>query len=214
MPLLIYGVLRSRASRTIWMAKELGLDYRLVPVIQGYRLPDALAPDAPLNTNSPAFRAINPNGLTPSIEDDGLVLHESMAINLYLARKHGTALNSPLAPRDIAEEGLAAMWSFWAVTGVETPALSTREGPETVARVLPGLDARFAVLADALKAGGGWLMGGRFTVADLNVAEVVRYAQSVTALFEAHPAVRDWLAACQARPAFQAMWAERDAEPA
>jgi glutathione S-transferase len=210
MALTIYGVLRSRASRPIWLAKELGLDYRHVPVIQGYRLPDPAAPDAPLNTTSPAFRAINPNGHVPSVEDDGLVLHESMAITLHLARKHG----GPLAPRDAAEEALASMWSFWAVTSIEEQALSTRAGGEAVERELPGLHRYFAILADALRAGGGWLMGGRFTVADLNVAEVVRYAQGIPELFAAQPVVRDWLAACHARPAFRAMWAERDAEPA
>jgi glutathione S-transferase len=210
MALTIYGVLRSRASRPIWLAKELGLEYRHVPVIQGYRLPDPSAADAPLNTTSAAFRAINPNGHIPSVEDDGLVLHESMAITLHLARKHG----GPLAPRDTTEEALASMWSFWAVTSIEEQALSTRAGPEAVARELPGLHRYFAILADALRAGGGWLMGGRFTVADLNVAEVVRYAQGMPELFAAQPAVRDWLAACQARPAFQAMWAEREAEPA
>ena len=210
MSLTIYGVLRSRASRPVWLAKELGLEYRLVPVIQGYRLSDPAAPDAPLNTTSPAFLAVNPNGLVPSVDDDGLVLHESMAITLHLARKHG----GPLAPRDGTEEALATMWSFWAVTTVETPALSTRGGEEAIAQAFPGLDRAFGVLADALRADGGWVMGGRFTVADLNVAEVVRYAAGVPALFDKHPAVKDWLAACHARPAFQSMWAERDAEPA
>ncbi|MBO1080689.1 glutathione S-transferase family protein [Roseomonas haemaphysalidis] len=210
MSLTIYGVLRSRASRPVWLAKELGLDYRHVPVIQGYRLPDPGAPDAPLNTTSTAFRAINPNGLVPSVDDDGLILHESMAITLHLARKHG----GPLAPRDGSEDALATMWSFWAVTTVETPALSTRGGADAIAQAMPVLDRAFAVLADALQAGGGWLVGGRFTVADLNVAEVVRYAAGVPTLFETHRAVRDWLAVCHARPAFQAMWAERDAEPA
>jgi glutathione S-transferase len=210
MALTIYGVLRSRASRPIWLAKELGLDYRHVPVIQAYRLPDPQADGAPLNTASPAFLAVNPNGLVPSAEVDGLLLHESMAITLHLARRHG----GPLAPRDAAEEALATMWSFWAVTSVEEQALSMRAGLEAVERALPVLDRKFAILADALRAGGGWLVGGRFTVADLNVAEVVRYAQTAPALFEKHAAVRDWLAACHARPAFQAMWAERDAEPA
>ena len=89
MTLKIYGVLRSRASRNVWLAKEMGLPFEQIPVVQAYRLPDPAAPDAPLNTASPAFRAINPNGLIPTIEDDGLILHESLAINLYLARKHG-----------------------------------------------------------------------------------------------------------------------------
>ena len=84
--LTIYGVYRSRASRNIWLAHELGLPFKHVPVIQHYRLPDAKAPDAPLHTRSAAFLKVNPNGHIPSIDDDGLVLHESLAINLYLAK--------------------------------------------------------------------------------------------------------------------------------
>ena len=72
--LTIYGVYRSRASRNIWLAHELGLPFKHVPVIQHYRLPDAKAPDAPLHTRSAAFLKVNPNGHIPSIDDDGLVL--------------------------------------------------------------------------------------------------------------------------------------------
>ena len=67
-----------------------------------------------------------------------------------------------------------------------------------------------ALLAD----GRRYLVGGRFTVADLNVAEVLRYAQPATSLFEAQPAVKAWIEACQARPAFQKMMKDRLAEPA
>ena len=113
--LTIYGVYRSRASRNIWLAHELGMPFKHVPVIQHYRLPDAKAADAPLHTRSPAFMKVNPNGHVPSIDDDGLVLHESLAINLYLARKHG----GPLAPANTAEDGEMGMWSLWAATEVE-----------------------------------------------------------------------------------------------
>ncbi len=60
----------------------------------------------------------------------------------------------------------------------------------------------------------GFLVGGRFTVADINAAEVVRYALAAPELFDAAPRVKAWLAACQARPAFKKMWAARDQEPA
>ena len=59
-----------------------------------------------------------------------------------------------------------------------------------------------------------WLVGDRFTVADINTAECLRYAQSHPSLIGEFPAVQDWLARCQSRPAFQAMWQKRLAEPA
>ena len=61
---------------------------------------------------------------------------------------------------------------------------------------------------------GGYLVGRRFTVADINVAEIVRYALPAPELFAAAPQVKAWLSACQSRPAFERMWAEREKEPA
>src|SRR5258708_27281202 len=86
--LTIYGVYRSRASRNIWLANELGIPFKHVPVIQHDRLADPQAAGAPLNTRSPEFLNVNPNARIPSIEDDALVLHESLAINLYLTKNH------------------------------------------------------------------------------------------------------------------------------
>jgi glutathione S-transferase len=215
--LTIYGVYRSRASRAIWLATEMGLDFRHVPVIQADRLPDPAAPGAPLHTRSPEFLRINPNGRIPAIDDDGLVLGESLAINLYLAKKYGGALG----PADLAEDGLMTSWALWAATEAEPftiqvlyhlaalPAAERDAGKAAAA--VAALAAPFAVL-DAALAGSGYLVGGRFTVADINVAEVVRYAQPAPALFAAAPRVQAWLAACQSRPAYKAMMAVRDRE--
>jgi len=217
--LTIYGVYRSRASRPIWLANELGLTFKHVPVIQHYRLTNANAPDAPLNTRSPGFLKVNPNGHVPSIDDDGLVLHESLAINLYLAKKHG----GPLAPANVSEDGQMSMWSLWAATEVETQALNIayhRAGnpaggrdPKVADAAIAALRAPFAVLDRAL-ARSGYLVGDRFTVADINAAEIVRYALPAPELFDAAPKVKAWLAACQSRPAFKKMWEMRDKEPA
>jgi glutathione S-transferase len=213
--LTIYGVYRSRASRNIWLAEELGIPFRQVPVIQHYRT----VPAGMLHTQSPEFLKINPSGLIPSIDDDGLVLNESLAINLYLARKHG----GPVAAANVAEEGQIAMWSLWAATGVEPHAINVlyhrlgnpngAKDPKIADAAVEALKGPFAVLDKAL-AKSGWLVGDHFTVADLNTAEIVRYAQAAPELFEAAPRVKAWLAACQARPAFKKMWAARDAEPA
>src|SRR6185437_3394897 len=85
MPLKIYGVARSRTFRTLWMAKELGLDYEHVKI-------DFATGD----TRTPAHLALNPNGHVPVIDDDGFVLWESMAINLYLAKKYGAGTLYPV----------------------------------------------------------------------------------------------------------------------
>ena len=94
MPLEIYGVARSRAFRTLWMAGELGLDYRLITV-----------DFADGGTRRPEFLAINPNGHVPVIDDDGFRLWESMAINLYLAKKYGG--DSRLYPQRLEDEARA-----------------------------------------------------------------------------------------------------------
>ena len=217
MALKIYGVLQSRATRPVWMAKELGLAYEQVPVIQHYRLPNPTAADLPLNTQSPEFLAVNPNGLVPTIDDDGFVLNESLAITLYLARKHG----GPLAPKDVREEAQMMMWSLWAATECEGHALRALQNAPSVQTGDPALyegcvtalKPKFAVLDKALRDGGGYLVGNRFTVGDLNVAEIMRYAQAAPQLFVNAPNVQSWITACQSRPAFIAMMAERNAEP-
>jgi len=205
--LTIYGVYRSRASRNYWMAGELGIAFQSVPVMQASRLTNPMSPDAPLNTMSPEFLAVNPMGMIPSIKDGDLVMHESLAINLYLARKYG----GPLAGKTAEEEGLLAMWTMWAATEVEPHSLSiAQNGPSPEA--IAALRAPFAVLNDALA--DGYLVGKRFTVADVNVAEVVRYAQAAKELFDANPKVKAWFAACLARPAYRKMWDAREKEPA
>jgi glutathione S-transferase len=60
----------------------------------------------------------------------------------------------------------------------------------------------------------GWLVGGRFTVADVNVAEIVRYAAGAKSLFAANPNVKKWYDACVGRPAYRKMWEAREKEPA
>lgn len=218
--LTIYGVYRSRATRTLWLAGELDIAFDHVPVIQARRLADPMAADAPLNTLTPSYLAINPMGTIPCIDDDGMVLYESMAINLYLTRKYGTSV----APKDAAEDAHMLQWSFFAATEIETNSLKisstfaegladSETGKAVIEVAARMLRRPFRVLEQHL-ADKDYLVGDRFTVADLNAAEVVRYAQTHAPLFDAHPAVKAWLERCQSRPAFKAMWDARAAEPA
>ena len=103
--LRIYGIARTRAYRALWVAMELGLDYEHLPIEIG----DAGA-------RSPEFLAINPNGRLPVIVDDGFVLFESLAITLYLAKKHSLG---KLYPATLEGEARAWQWSFWAIAEVD-----------------------------------------------------------------------------------------------
>ena len=148
------------------------------------------------------------------------MLTESLAINLYLARKHG----GPIAPANVQEEGEMLRWTLWAAAEIELQAITIlynrvgkppAERDEAAALVaIEALKPKFAVLNKHLAAHGGYIVGKRFTVADINAAEVFRYAQPATDLFEGASHVKAWLAVCQGRPAFKTMWAKREVEPA
>ena len=215
----IYGVYRSRASRPLWLLNEIGMSFDHVPVIQGYRLPDPHAAGSPLNTTSPAYLAINPQGQIPCMTDGTLTLTESLAITLYLAMTYG----GDLGPTDPVETALMAQWALHAVSSIEGPAIDilyarvdhgqTAQADDIIAAAAQKLQRPFARLNTHLTT-HPYLVGDRFTVADINAAEIVRYAQGHASAFAAFPALKAWLDTVQARPAFAAMWARRDAEPA
>jgi glutathione S-transferase len=215
----LYGVYRSRASRPLWLLAECGVDFTHVPVIQSYRLNQPKAAAAALNTASPEFLAVNPIGQIPALVEDDLVLSESLAITLYIARRHG----GPLGPQSDAEAALMEQWALFAATAVEGPALDILNTQINAADTTEG-QAHIAISAEKLRRplarlqrqleGADWLVGNRFTVADINTAECLRYAQGHPTLLAEFPAVTAWLTRAQARPAFKAMWEKRSAEPA
>jgi glutathione S-transferase len=197
MALKIYGVARSRAFRTLWMAGELGLPYEHVKI------------NFTGDTRRPDYLAINPNGHVPAIDDDGFRLWESMAINLYLAKKYGGG-PSGLYPQALEDEARAWQWSFWGMTEVERPALTVllnRVGPEDK-RDAAADEAERALAAplkvlDAAVTATPYLLGDRFTVADLNVASILAWARQARADLTAFPKAESWLKACHDRPAAQ-----------
>ncbi|MEY2933764.1 MAG: hypothetical protein RL033_4513 [Pseudomonadota bacterium] len=98
----------TRDLRVLWAAEEMGLPYEVV----GLDHPNH-------DLDSPSYRAVNPFGQIPAIDDDGVVVTESGAILLYLARKTGKLL-----PRDLAGEAQVLRWSVAALTTIEVPVLS------------------------------------------------------------------------------------------
>lgn len=218
--LTIYGAYRSRATRPLWLLFETGTPFTHVPVIQSYRLADPLAAGVPMNTATPEYLAVNPQGQIPAMVDGDLVLTESLAITYYLARKYGGLL----APQDLAEEGQAVNWALVAATGIETPALEiagiylrgeagSEAGQALIAARVTALARPFRRI-DLHLQGRDWLMGDRFTVADIVLSECVRYAMGHAGVYDPYPALKAWLERCHARPGFQRMWAGRNADNA
>jgi glutathione S-transferase len=197
--LKIYGVARSRAFRVLWMAKELGLDYEHVK-----------ADFASGETREPGFLALNPNGHVPVIDDDGFILWESMAINLYLAKKYGAG---GIYPIRLEDEARAWQWSFWGMTEVERPVLTAMMNravyPEEK-RDKAAADAAEQALARPLKVLDGVLgrssnlLGESFTVADLNVASILAWARPAQIEMSAFPKLAEWLKNCAERASARA----------
>ena len=96
--LKIYGIARTRAFRTLWMAEELGLDYEHIVIETG-----------PAGARQPGYLAVNPNGRLPAIDDDGFIMWESLAINIYLAKKHAAGSLYPATPQG---EAKVAQWEL------------------------------------------------------------------------------------------------------
>ncbi len=205
MTITIYGVTQSRAMRNIWLAHELGIPFEQVEV--NY---------ADKSTRKPEFLAINPNGHIPAMRDGDLIMFESLAINLYLAKKHG----GPLAPANLVEDGMMTMWSIWAITELEANCLKvlfhhlTPEEKRDAAaydKAAAALQAPLKVLDAHLAASGGFIVGGRFTVADVNVAAIVAWLRQAPELLADKPALLAWRDAALKRPAFKAVYAKKSA---
>lgn len=208
MSLTIHGIAASRAIRPLWAATELGLAFTHVPT-----------PYAGGATRTPEFLALNPNGHIPVVVDaraeGDVVVWESMACALYVARHHGVADGQSITPATPAEDADALRWSFWAVTECEADALTVlmhrmampadRRKPELAEAAEKRLAVPLRVLEQHLAAqqarGQSHLAAERFTIADLCVASVLNWARPAKALMEAHPLVHDWIVRCMARPA-------------
>jgi len=193
----VYGTSRSRAARALWALEELGLKYEHAPV------------NASGESRKPEHLKINPNGHIPAIDDNGTIVWESMAINLYLAEKYG---KGGLWPATVEQHGACYQWSFWGMTEVE-PQLMTvflnrlilpaeQRNEPAAAKAIEQMKTPLKVLDDHLH-NGEYLLGKEFTIADLNAASVLSLASFVQLDLSPTPAAQKWLQKCVSRPANQ-----------
>jgi glutathione S-transferase len=182
----------TRDLRVLWALEESGLPYEIV----GMDHPNH-------DLDSPAYRALNPFGQLPLIDDDGVVVSESGAILLYLARKSGK-----LMPRDLAGEAQVLRWSFTALTTIEVPVLSLwfvnlsgGKGSKPSAALHGWAEMR-------LKQLDGWLSNrpfiatDDFTVADILMTHVLD-AGTDQAMLKSCQSLLAYRARCTERPAWK-----------
>jgi glutathione S-transferase len=201
----LHGVRASRASRCLWMLEEVGVPYENVPV--------SFVGDV----KRPEYLVLNPNARVPTLEDDdGLVVWESLAINLHLAERY----DGGFRPRSLAERAHVVQWSFWVVTEIEPGLIEAfvhrvmlPEAQRSAAAADAGeqkLQRPLAVL-DAHLAKRPWIVGDRFSLADLNVAAVLAIAPIARVDLAVYPNVQRWLGACLERPAAGKVFGRRRA---
>jgi glutathione S-transferase len=194
----IYGSPQSSAGRVYWMLEELNVPYERQPLDMSQR-----------QHKSPEFTKLNPNGKVPCIVDGDFVLWESMAITQYLATKYGA--QSGLLPQTPEETGLFAQWSYWSILDMQKHAVewliqavfvpSERRDASIIEKAQKSLTPLYTILDQAL-ANKKYLVGDRFTLADLNVASVVTVAMGLGFDMTPFTNVTQWLKACQDRPAW------------
>jgi glutathione S-transferase len=193
----VYGTSMSRAARALWAMEELGLQYEHVPV------------NARGESRQPEYLKVNPNGHVPVIDDDGTIVWESMAINLYLAEKYG---KGKLWPATVEQHGACYQWSFWSMTEIE-PLLMTvfmnrmilpaeQRNEKAAGKAVEDIKIPIKVLDEHLH-NREYLLGKEFTIADLNAASVLSLASFVQLDLSPTPAAQKWLQKCTSRPANQ-----------
>lgn len=193
----IYGSPKSSSGRVYWMLEELGLSYEAVKLNMRDK-----------EHKSAAFLKLNPNGKIPCLKDGDFVIWESTAINHYLADKYSPALlgSSP------ENRGLVQQWSIWSMLELQKPLIDI-----FIQKIFVPEDKRdyglieknekiclplLSILDSELES-KKYIVGESFTVADLNLATVVRIASAIQMDISTFKNIQVWLSGLMDRPAFQ-----------
>ena len=194
----LYGIEWSRAKYVLFTLTELNLDFQHVKINPFEE-----------EKNAPEYLKLNPLGQVPTLVDGDFVLTEAMAINFYLARKYGAG---KLWVNRLEDEALIYKWTFFAITQMEAACVDlilhrkVFDEKERNINVVQAAEQKLIkplqVLNDYL-AGKDFLVGNQFTVADINLAGVLSYAQSGEYDFSRFGNVASFLGAILSRPAYK-----------
>ncbi len=193
----IYGSTRSSAGRCYWMLEELGTPYKQMPLDMRAKA-----------HKTPEFLKLNPNGKVPCLTDGEFVIWESMAINNYLADKY----ESPLAGATPEERGAIDQWSYWSQLELQRPLIdifiqmvfvpTERRDQVVIDKAQKAAPPLFEILDKELSS-KKYLVGERFSLADLNVASIVGITEAIQMDISKYKNIQAWLSQCKDRPAYQ-----------
>lgn len=193
----LWGRLSSvNVQKAVWALEELGLPYRRIEAGGAHGVVD----DAD-------YRAMNPNGLVPTLREDGFALWESNAILRYLAHGHGGVLALPDDPRERAR---VDQWLDWQATSF-TPAMRDAFWQllriEAERRDAAAIEAsrkateKAAAILDAHLAGRAFVAGERFGIADIAVGCAAHRWLRLPLTREPRPQIERWHASLLQRSA-------------
>ena len=201
--LTIYGSPRTSAGRCFWCLEEVGTPYQHKTI--NFKEEEH---------KSAEFLAINPNGKIPALVDGDFTLWESVAINFYLADKYKPELLSDKPE----ERGLISQWSLWSMVDLQVPMIDIfiqkvfvpdeRRDQSVIDKALKKLPDLLGTLERGLE-DRKYLLGDRFSLADLNVASVAMICEGINYDLKDYPAIKSWLGHVTERPAYQRYMALR-----
>ena len=194
--LKVWGRISSiNVQKVVWCLDEIGLAYERVDVGGPFGVVD-----------TPEYRAMNPNGLIPTLDEDGFVLWESNAIVRYLAAKHPQA---GLWPGDLRVRADADRWMDWQGTS-GSPAMRhafwglVRTSPDkrdeqVIRHSIGESEALMAILDDAL-ADRPFIAGESFTAGDIAVGCLAHRWLNLPIERQSRPRVEAWYERMKLRP--------------
>lgn len=207
MPIVVYHHPFTRASVTVWMLEEVGVEYELRHV-------DIMAGEH----KAPALVALNPMGKLPILVDGDVVVTESAAIGLYLADRYAPGRLAPAL--DDPARGTYLRWSLFAPSVIEPGSMakmagwSFKEGQAGWG----SYDAMVSAMESAI-AGRSFILGDAFSMADVIFGGTLRY-MLMFKMIEPRPVFSAYAERLEARPALQratarnaAIAAERGLKP-
>lgn len=197
-PIRVYGRKNSiNVQKVVWCCAELGLPFERID--RGGEFG---------GTATPEYRAMNPTGRVPTIDDNGFVLWESNAIVRYLSAKYGLGT---LCPQDEQARASADRWMDWQLVTlwrtlqpaflglVRTP--PAQRNADTIEAARKQAAELFALL-DAHLAGKTYVIGDAFSMGDIPLGVTAQRWYGLDIARPPLPALGRWYQRLQERPAF------------